>query len=232
MSIDELSVQDISMLQLSDSFFPTGMYAMSSGLEAIFYAKKIKNRNQLRELLEVYISQQIGPADTVALSNAYECAKSDFAQLLEIDQTIFSMKLVEEIRNASTRSGIQLLRCVSRFAKDNQLLDYLRSIERHEATGVYPVAFATACRVLGISKGRACIMMLYSFSISVIGAALRLGMLDHFEGQMLLNELKPAILHTVEQNMEKPLSSMWQFAPQLDYFQIRHERMGSKMFIS
>jgi urease accessory protein len=29
---------DLSMMQLSDSFFPTGMYSMSNGLEAIFYS--------------------------------------------------------------------------------------------------------------------------------------------------------------------------------------------------
>ncbi len=31
-----INAADLSMLQLSDSFFPTGMYSMSNGLEAIF----------------------------------------------------------------------------------------------------------------------------------------------------------------------------------------------------
>ena len=38
-----MKAADLSMMQLSDSFFPTGMYSMSNGLEAIFYSgKKIK----------------------------------------------------------------------------------------------------------------------------------------------------------------------------------------------
>ena len=31
---------DMSMMQLSDSFFPTGLYTMSSGLETLFDGKK------------------------------------------------------------------------------------------------------------------------------------------------------------------------------------------------
>ena len=43
----------ISALQLSDSFFPTGMYTTSNGLEALFYSKKIKNANELRDLISL-----------------------------------------------------------------------------------------------------------------------------------------------------------------------------------
>jgi hypothetical protein len=36
-------IEEISMLQLGDSFFPTGMYTTSSGLETLFYDKKRRN---------------------------------------------------------------------------------------------------------------------------------------------------------------------------------------------
>ena len=42
---------ELSMLQLSDSFFPTGMYSMSNGLEAIFYSGKKMKADELRELI-------------------------------------------------------------------------------------------------------------------------------------------------------------------------------------
>ena len=32
---------DLSLLQLSDSFFPTGLYTMSNGLETVFSEKKM-----------------------------------------------------------------------------------------------------------------------------------------------------------------------------------------------
>jgi urease accessory protein len=68
--------------------------------------------------------------------------------------------------------------------------------------------------------------------VSIVGAALRLGIVQHFEGQRIIHQLKPNILKTVKSNINRPLSSMWQFAPDIDIIQITHERMGSKMFIT
>ena len=49
--IVNMDAADLSMLQLSDSFFPTGMYSMSNGLEAIFYSGKKMKAEELRELV-------------------------------------------------------------------------------------------------------------------------------------------------------------------------------------
>src|ERR687885_1666964 len=114
MSIDKISLEDISALQLSDSFFPTGMYATSNGLEALFYARNIKNPNELRDIIKVYVERQIGPTDCAALGNSYEYVKmKDLKGVIEVDQITFSMKLVQEIRETSTRAGTQLLKCLS-----------------------------------------------------------------------------------------------------------------------
>ena len=234
MSIDKISLEEISILQLSDSFFPTGMYATSNGLEALFYSKKIKHTNELRDLIKVYVEHQIGPTDCTALGNSYEYAKrSDLQRLIEVDQTIFSMKLVREIRDTSTRSGTQLLKCLSYFITDNELLNsYQEAIKNRQASGVYPVALAIASSILNIPKRKAGLMMVYAFSVSIVGAALRLGMFQHFDGQRIIHELKPNILETVNNNIDRPLTSMWQFAPGIDIVQITHERMASKMFIT
>jgi urease accessory protein len=102
----------------------------------------------------------------------------------------------------------------------------------NKASGVYPVALAIASQSLGISKYNSGIMMLYTFVVSIIGAALRLGMIQHLDGQKLIHELKPSLLATVAKNINRPLSSMWQFTPGIDIFQIAHELMPSKMFIT
>lgn len=103
MSIDKISIDELSIMELCDSFFPTGMYTMSNGLEAIFYSdKKINGAKGLRDLIRVYVEHQIGPADCAALGNSYGYAEdSDFEKLLEVDETLFSMKLVREIREAA-----------------------------------------------------------------------------------------------------------------------------------
>ena len=234
LSINKISIEDLSMLQLSDSFFPTGMYTMSNGLETLFYSKKIKTANELRDLIKVYIEHQIGPADCNALGNAYECAdKLDLSKLIKVDQIIYSMKLVSEIRDASTRSGTQLLKCLIFFIKENTLLnEYQQAIKNKQASGVYPVALGVITNLLNISKHKSGLIMLYSFTTSLVGVALRLGMLQHYDGQRIIHELKPMIVETVKKNIDRPLTSIWQFAPAIDIIQISHERMHSKMFIT
>ena len=234
MSTDKITTEEISILQLSDSFFPTGMYATSNGLEALFYAKKIKHPNELRNIIKVYLEHQIGPTDCAALGNSYEYVKkNDLKGVIEVDRITFSMKLVQEIRETSTRAGTQLLKCLSYFIADNEMLNkYLQSIKNLQAYGVYPVALAIASASLNISKRRAGLMMIYAFLVSMVGAALRLGMLQHFDGQKIIHELKPDIVEIVNDNIDRPITGMWQFAPGIDIYQIAHERMPSKMFIT
>ena len=192
MSIDKISIEELSIMQLCDSFFPTGMYTMSNGLEALFYSKKkVKDANGLRDLIKVYIEYQIGPADCAALGNSYEYAQgSDLQKLLEVDEILFSMKLIRETREATTRSGIQLLRCVSSFIINHEILNkYQEAIKVKQASGVYAVALAVVSSALRIPKRKAGLMMLYAFSVSLVGAALRLGMIQHLEGQRIIHEL-------------------------------------------
>jgi urease accessory protein len=224
---------DLSMLQLSDSFFPTGMYSMSNGLEAIFYSGKKMKAEELRNLLKTLLEYQIGPADCTALANAYEHAsKFNLPKLIEVDRAIFSMKLIQEIRDASVRSGTQLIRCIRSFS-DNEILGrYEDSIRVGQAFGPYPVALAVAANAFSIPKRKAALMMLYSFSVSIVGAALRLGMLQHFDGQKVIDELKPTIVNVINANINRPIAGIWQFAPSMDIMQITHERMNSKMFIT
>ena len=87
MSTDKITTEEVSILQLSDSFFPTGMYATSNGLEALFYAKKIKHPNELRNIIKVYLEHQIGPTDCAALGNSYEYVKkNDLKGVIKVDQ--------------------------------------------------------------------------------------------------------------------------------------------------
>ena len=233
----ELRPEDIGLLQLSDSFFPTGMYTMSNGLEALFYSKEkklIAKPDVLLNLLKVFIENQIGPADCTALGAAYEqIIKNNIPKLIEVDNVIFSMKLIEEIRNASSRSGTQLLRCVGSFITDDKLLnEYLKAVSSKKATGVFPVAMAVSAHSLGIARNKAALIMLYGFTVSMVGAALRMGMLQHFDGQMIIHRLRDVLVTTIRSNINRPLTGIWQFAPGIDLIQISHEKMPSKMFIT
>ncbi len=233
MSIEEIE-QELGVMQLSDSFFPTGIFATSNGLEFLFKEKKIQGMTDLIEIIETSINQQIGPSDCVALANVIDDAnKNNFDKVIEADNIVFATKPIKEIRNASVRSGVQLIKCVSEFVNDNKILNQYRDdITKNKAHGVYPVAFAVCCNALEIKKEKSMAMMLYGFTVGIVGAALRLGLIQHFEGQKIIHSLKPIISQTIKEYSNKSLLEMWQFAPQVDITQMSHEKMDSKMFIT
>ena len=233
MNIDEME-QELGVMQLSDSFFPTGIFATSNGLEFLFTEKKIQGMIDLIEMIKINIIQQLGPSDCVALANAFDSAsKYDLGKVMEADSIAFATKSIKEIRNASVRSGIQLIKCVSEFVKDDKILNqYKNNITENKAHGIFPVAFAISCNALKIKKEKSMMMLLYGFTVGIVGAALRLGLIQHFESQKIIHDIKPIISQTVKEYSNKSLFEMWQFAPQVDIIQMSHEKMDSKMFIT
>lgn len=233
MNIDEIE-QELGVMQLSDSFFPTGIFATSNGLEYLFSENKIQGMTDLVEIIRINIVQQIGPTDCIALADVFENSKKDnFDEIIQADNTVFATKSIKEIRDASVRSGIQLVKCVAEFVKDDKMLkQYHDSILEKKVYGIFPVAFAICCSALKIKKEKSMMMMLYGFSVAVVGAALRLGLIQHFEGQKIIHKIKPIIAQTIKDNSNKSLLEMWQFAPQMDIIQMSHEKMDSKMFIT
>ena len=97
---------------------------------------------------------------------------------------------------------------------------------------MYPVCFAIAAYSLGVKKEHAVTMLLYGFTVGMVGAALRMGIIEHFEAQKIIDSLKSEIANIVQKNINKSISEIWQFAPELDIVQITHERLYEKMFIT
>ena len=224
---------DLSVMQMSDSFFPTGLYTMSNGLETLFDEKQIQTVDQIEEFIRTVISQQIGPSDCVALSNSYDFATSkDIGKIIECDKTLYSMKLVKESRDAICRSGSQMIKCVKSFVIDDMIDSFYMKISESQTPSTHPVVIAVCSNILGIKKENAMMMMLYGFTVSTIGAALRLGLIDHLQSQKIIHTLKPLVKKTVEENITKKLNEMWQFTPESDVIQILHEQKFSKMFIT
>lgn len=232
MSTDDME-QDLGMMQMSDSFFPTGLYANSNGLESIFQNNKKITHLEIRKIIESQIRQQIGPTDLIVMENALRFASAgELDKIVELDRKINSMKNIREVRESSKRSGIQMARCVKEFVKDQVLEKYLEFHQDGTVQGSHPVSFGLCANALGIGPRKAGLMFLYGFIVSTVGAASRMGLVQHYQAQKIIHELKPLIAQTVSENQDKPAREVWQFAPSLEILQMHHEGTDSKMFIT
>ena len=83
-------------------------------------------------------------------------------KVIEVDNIAFATKSIKEIRNASVRSGVQLVKCVSEFITDDEILNqYKNNITKNNAHGIFPVAFAICCNALKIKKEKSMTMLCY-----------------------------------------------------------------------
>ena len=106
----------LSVLQLSDSAFPSGRYTLSHGLET-FAQEGLLERPcppaALAQLLGDCIRFGVAPSDGVALACAHRAVAPDGDIDLELvtraDERLSAVKLAREVREASTRTGRALL---------------------------------------------------------------------------------------------------------------------------
>ena len=120
------------------------------------------------EFNKITVEQQLGPSDCVILANAYDYAStSDYEKIKELDAICCAMKTIKEIREASVRSGNQLVRCVKEFLSNDKTLNcYNDLLQSGKISGVYPISFAVCCKSMKISKEKALMMFLYGFVAS------------------------------------------------------------------
>ncbi len=225
-------VEFLNALQVSDSFFPTGLYTLSHGFEA-FAQAGLTSKEDLEALVRDYLENVLGPADGVALSHAHRAAEGrDLGRLLEVDRRLLAMKLIRETREASRRVGRRILTTAIALNPDTLLVEYRLAVDAGACPGNAAVVLGAVAAALGIARREALLIELYTFSTSLLGAAMRLIRLDHEEAQRILARLKPVMVRVAEENLDRSPSEMRAFAPLIDIMGMAHERARIRLFIS
>lgn len=220
-------------LQITDSFFPTGMVTLSHGLETFIQEEGISTEEEFEQLLEDYLRNQLGVGDAVALANAHRAAdQGDMQAIIEIDLTLTSMKLVRESRESSVKTGGRML-AVSRRLTEAAIVQQLQeAVDQGESPGNYAVALGVVSAVMGIPCRQAMLMELYSFAVSFLAVAVRLGRLHYLQVQDILQRSGETIINVVDENINKPIHDIRSFAPAIDMMGMKHQRADRRLFVS
>src|ERR671914_1624792 len=106
----------LSLLQLSDSAFPSGRYTLSYGLETLVESGHLTvpaESSALVALLGDSIRFGAAPSDGLALACAHRAAgpdgSADLERVTRVDLRLTAVKLPREARDASTRTGRAVL---------------------------------------------------------------------------------------------------------------------------
>ena len=228
----------LSVLQLSDSGFPSGRYTLSHGLEAFAQTGLFETPTlaaTLAALLGDCIRFGVAPADGVALACAHRAVALDGTVDVELvvaaDRRLSAVKLAREAREASTRSGRALLAAAPAVAGVS-MGGYRQLIDDGNAPGNHAVVLGLLDALLDVPRLEAVTAELYAFSAGWVAAAMRLGLADHLAAQSVLRRVRPVLVAAAERAVAGDVAQIASCTPLPDVMSMRHEHAELRLFAS
>ena len=141
-------------LRFVDSFFPSGGYAFSSGLEAAVQGGAVRNAEELSRYVVELLTIGIGEREAVAVGLAHDAYVSGSLEIaFKADRELEAMKLGRESRTASRQMGRQVIRlAATQQARHPLIEDYLAAVEAEQTPGHLAVSFGLTLAAAGWSK--------------------------------------------------------------------------------
>ena len=182
-------------LRFVDSFFPSGGFAFSSGLEAAVQGGAVRNGEDFSRYVEDVLRNGMGRREAIAVARAHDAVSKKLLRVaLEADRELDAMKIGRESRMASRQVGKQVIRIAAEQIEGHPILsDFLAAVEADRTPGHAAVAFGLTLAAAGWKKDDAVAAFLYQAATGFVSAALKLLPIGQREGQRLLHEWTPLI---------------------------------------
>ncbi|MFN0071590.1 MAG: urease accessory protein UreF [Chloroflexota bacterium] len=223
----------LSLVQLSDSFFPTGMFAHSLGLEGMVRRGRVQTLSDVERFIRSSLSHSVISADGVALLNAHRALRAgDLNELAAMDQRLFCIKAAPELRLASQQHGRRLLVETALFREVPTLNGYRARVLERAVPGTGAVALGAVSAALDVEPELALAGYLHTFVVGVVSAAIRLLPLSNTDCQLMVHRLHPSIAEQMESIRGKSWLGMTAFTPELDIVSMQHAKDDLRMFAS
>lgn len=219
-------------LRFIDSFFPSGGYAYSSGLEAAVQAGAVRNGDHLSRYVEDMFRQGVARREAVAVAVAHEALlRNDLHAALAVDHELHAMKIGHESRLASQQMGRQVVKiAVEPPAAHGVLKDFHAAVEADRTPCHFPVALALTLADAGWGKAETIAAFCYQTAVGFVSAALKLLPIGQREGQHLLERWAPLFDECAREAAQSDTMTAW--SPIQDIYAMRHGRLESRLFRS
>lgn len=219
-------------LRFIDTFFPSGGYAFSSGLEAAVQGGAVKNSDQLARYVGDLLRGGMSRREAFAVKWANQAgAEGNVFLVADVDRELDSTKLSRESRMASRQMGRQVIRVAADQLRGKPVLgEYRDAIESEQAPGHLAVCFGLTLGVAGWEPEAAAAAFLYQTAVGFVSAAMRLSPIGQHEGQRMLSEWLPLIDRISREPGSKATMSSW--SPIQDIYAMRHGALEWRLFRS
>jgi urease accessory protein len=223
----------LHLLHLCDPSLPIGGFSHSAGLESYVQEGIVINNITVKEFVTHQLSKNIFYTDAAMVALAFDATgNGDFETILELDELCNAVKLPMEIRLASNKLGIRLLKI---FEKNNSFVlsgRYSSSILSGKAFGHYCIAFGLLAASIQVNKEEALTAFYYNAATGFITNAVKLIPLGQQDGQEILMSLFPMINELVEKSLTPDKELIGYCCPSFDLRCMQHEQLYSRLYMS
>lgn len=212
---------------------PIGGYSHSYGLETYVQMELVKDVSSATELIENMLTQNIFYNDAAFVHLAYQTAATgNLTELLLLDEECTALKSPREIRQASQKLGIRLLKIFRRLIHSELVTAYEDAIQQQKALGHYSLVFGLYAQALHISITDALTAFYYNAAAGLVTNCVKLIPLGQMDGQDILFHLQPIINQLVLENLVLPRDMVGVCTIGFDIRSMQHERLYTRLYMS
>ena len=129
----------LTLLQLTDSFFPTGAFAHSFGLETYVQREFVNDPETFAMFLRSTLHHGLRNSDAVAIGLTYRA--TEIGQIVDLDARLTAMKVARELREGSIKIGKQFLRNTAILERNEMLEGYAEGVQAGRCAGHHAIAY-------------------------------------------------------------------------------------------
>ncbi|MBC9932318.1 urease accessory protein UreF [Chitinophaga qingshengii] len=222
-----------SLLHLSDPTLPIGGYTHSNGLETYVQLGLVNNVASAEQFVQHMLSNNLQYNDAAFVCLAYRAAAvCDLNALLALDEEASALKMPREIRQASQKLGVRLMKIFSRQQTFSLAQQYEAATVAKKAEGHYSIAFGLYASLMGIPLPEALYAFFYNAAVGMVTNAVKLVPLGQLDGQDILFRMQTVISPLVKSTMELDRDLVGVCNIGFDIRCMQHEQLYSRLYMS
>ncbi len=221
------------LLQAGDSYYPTGSYAHSYGLEGLVQEGVVRDRDTLREFVFVSVIPGLVHGDLALAAHGWRALGiSDWAQIAELARLSSAIKAPRELRTASENIGRQRAELLANLRSAPLAIEYVRRAAEEGWPHSSALSAALEGRVFGAPLAGVLSGVFYANLASIVAAAMKILRVGQNAAQALLVEALATAPEHLAVAETIAIEDIGWFNPWLDIAASRHESADARLFIS
>lgn len=215
------------LLHLTDPTLPVGAYTHSNGLETYVQQGLVTNGVQAAAYIRNMLEHNLPYNDALFVVLSYRAAEAnDMAQLALLDEECTALKAPQELRMASQKLGMRLVKLLTPLVDNNDFTVVMRK-------GIhYCLAYGVYAFLLGIPLKEALTAYYYNAATGMVTNCVKLVPLGQQEGQQILFTLLPGLSLLADKTFTVPRQLAGRCSFAFDIRSMQHERLYSRLYMS